>query len=275
MSATPAQSVPANDLLLRALRREAVERPPVWMMRQAGRYLPQYRAVRAKSDFLTMCRTPELAVEVTLQPLDLVGVDAAIIFSDILVIPEAMGMHLTLDEGIGPQFPSPLRAMKDLDQLHAVDPQEHLKYVLDALKLARREIDGNAHKALLDELVLDPLQLEQHFPLLPHQLKRIAARVPLGIGIVGGFGSNGSGDIFITFSTANPTAFQRQEFTKLDEMPNDLINPLFEATVQAVEEAIINAMIAAETMEGINGNKAYGLPHNLVIDLLRKYNRIK
>lgn len=142
MSATPAQSVPANDLLLRTLRREAVERPPVWMMRQAGRYLPQYRAVRAKSDFLTMCRTPELAVEVTLQPLDLVGVDAAIIFSDILVIPEAMGMHLTLDEGIGPQFPSPLRAMKDLDQLHAVDPQEHLKYVLDALKLARREIDG-------------------------------------------------------------------------------------------------------------------------------------
>jgi L-aminopeptidase/D-esterase-like protein len=112
-------------------------------------------------------------------------------------------------------------------------------------------------------------------PLLPHQLKRIAARVPLGIGIVGGFGSNGSGDIFITFSTANPTAFQRQEFTKLDDMPNDLINPLFEATVQAVEEAIINAMIAAETMEGINGNKAYGLPHNLVIDLLRKYNRIK
>jgi len=112
-------------------------------------------------------------------------------------------------------------------------------------------------------------------PLLPHQLKRIAARVPFGIGVVGGFGSNGSGDIFITFSTANPTAFQRKEFTKLDGMPNDLINPLFEATVQAVEEAIINAMIAAETMEGINGNKAYGLPHNLVIDLLRKYNRIK
>lgn len=114
----------------------------MWMMRQAGRYLPQYRAVRAKSDFLTMCRTPELAVEVTLQPLDLIGVDAAIIFSDILVIPEAMGMHLTLDEGIGPQFPSPLRSLKDLDQLHAIDPQEHLKYVLDALKLARREIDG-------------------------------------------------------------------------------------------------------------------------------------
>lgn len=112
-------------------------------------------------------------------------------------------------------------------------------------------------------------------PLLPHQLKRLAARVPLGIGIVGGRGENGSGDIFMAFSTANPAAFQREEFTKLDELPNDLINPLFDATVQAVEEAIINAMVAAETMEGINGNKAYALPHQLVIDLLKKYNRIK
>jgi D-aminopeptidase len=112
-------------------------------------------------------------------------------------------------------------------------------------------------------------------PLLPHQLKRLAARVPLGIGIVGGLGGNGSGDIFIAFSTANPTAFQRENFTKLELLPNDLINPLFEATVQAVEEAIINAMVAAETMEGINGNKAYRLPHQLVIDLLKKYNRVK
>ncbi len=112
-------------------------------------------------------------------------------------------------------------------------------------------------------------------PLLPHQLKRIAARVPLGVGAVGGRGENGSGDIFIAFSTANQTAFQRENFTKVDELPNDLINPLFDATVQAVEEAIINAMVAAETMEGINGNKAYGLPHKLVIDVLKKYNRIK
>jgi D-aminopeptidase len=112
-------------------------------------------------------------------------------------------------------------------------------------------------------------------PLLPHQLKRIATRVSLGIGIVGGRGNNGSGDIFIAFSTANPTAFQRENFTTLDALPNDLINPLFEATVQAVEEAIINAMVAAETMEGINGNKAYGLPHKLVVDLLKKYKRIK
>ncbi len=112
-------------------------------------------------------------------------------------------------------------------------------------------------------------------PLLPHQLKRIATRVSLAIGIVGGRGTNGSGDIFIAFSTANPTAFQRRDFTKLDELPNDLINPLFEATVQATEEAIINAMVAAETMVGINGNKAYGLPHKLVIEVLKKYNRIK
>lgn len=112
-------------------------------------------------------------------------------------------------------------------------------------------------------------------PLLPHQLKRIAARVPLGLGIVGGRGENGSGDIFIAFSTANPSAFQRENLTKVEQLPNDLIDPLFDATVQAVEEAIINAMVAAETMEGINGNKAYCLPHKLVIDLLKKYNRIK
>ncbi|MBC7829656.1 MAG: P1 family peptidase [Chitinophagaceae bacterium] len=112
-------------------------------------------------------------------------------------------------------------------------------------------------------------------PLLPHQLKRIAARVPIGIGNVGGRGENGSGDIFIAFSTGNVSAFQRQNFSKIDQLPNDLINPLFEATVQAVEEAIINAMVAAETMEGINGNKAHALPHNLVVELLKKYKRIK
>ncbi len=112
-------------------------------------------------------------------------------------------------------------------------------------------------------------------PLLPHQLKRIIQRVSLGIGKVGGQGTNGSGDIFISFSTANPTAFQRKDFTKVDVLSNDEINPLFEATIQATEEAIINAMVAAETMEGINGNKSHALPHKLVIDVLKKYNRIK
>lgn len=112
-------------------------------------------------------------------------------------------------------------------------------------------------------------------PLFPHQLKRIAARVPIGIAKVGGLGENSSGDIFLAFSTANPTAFQREKITKLDELPNDMIDALFFGTAKAVEEAIINAMVAAETMEGINGNKAYGLPHKSVTDLLKKYNRIK
>lgn len=112
-------------------------------------------------------------------------------------------------------------------------------------------------------------------PILPHQLKRVVQRVSLGIGAVGGQGTNGSGDIFIAFSTANANAFQRADFTKVDVLPNDEINPLFEATIQATEEAIINAMVAAETMEGINGNKSYAMPHQLVIDLLKKYKRIK
>ena len=112
-------------------------------------------------------------------------------------------------------------------------------------------------------------------PLLPHQLKRMAARIALGVGKTGGRGENSSGDIFIAFSTANPDAFQREKFTKLNELPNDFINPLFEATVQATDEAIINAMVAAETMEGINGNKAYGLPQKLVMDILKKYNQVK
>jgi D-aminopeptidase len=112
-------------------------------------------------------------------------------------------------------------------------------------------------------------------PFLPHQLKRIAQRVPLGIGIVGGRGSNGSGDIFLAFSTTNDNAFNRDETITVETFPNDLISPFFEATVQAVEEAIINAMVAAETMEGINGNKAYALPHDLLIETLKHYNRIK
>lgn len=100
-------------------------------------------------------------------------------------------------------------------------------------------------------------------------------RVPPGVGIVGGRGENGSGDIFLAFSTANPSAFQREKDTNVNVLPNDEINPLFEATVQAVEEAILNAMVAAETMEGINGNKAYALPHRRVVEILRNYGRIR
>jgi len=112
-------------------------------------------------------------------------------------------------------------------------------------------------------------------PLLPHQLKRIAQRVTIGMGLVGGRGSNGSGDIYLAFSTANENGFSRDGTTKVETFSNDKMTPLFEATVQVVEEAIINAMIAAETMEGINENKAYALPHDLLIKVLKKYKRIK
>ena len=131
-----------NDLFLRACRREPVERPPVWMMRQAGRYLPEYRAVRERADFLTMVGTPALAVEVTLQPVELLGVDAAIIFSDILVVPQAMGMELSVDEGIGPRFHQPLRTPADFARLRDAAPEEDLGYVLDAIRLARRALGG-------------------------------------------------------------------------------------------------------------------------------------
>ncbi|MEO0896803.1 MAG: P1 family peptidase [Bacteroidota bacterium] len=111
-------------------------------------------------------------------------------------------------------------------------------------------------------------------PLLPHQLKRVVQRVPIGIGKVGGVGSNGSGDIFIAFSTANEQAFNRKENVRVETLSNDQISWIFHHTVQAVEEAIINAMVAAEDMEGINGNKAYALPHDLLQRILKKYNRL-
>jgi len=113
------------------------------MMRQAGRYLPEYRAVRKNFDFLTMCHTPELVTEVSIQPVDLVGVDACIIFSDILVIPEAMGMQLVVEEGKGgPQFPSPLRTRHDIDTLRRPDPNRELKFVMDALSMTRTKLAG-------------------------------------------------------------------------------------------------------------------------------------
>ncbi|MBI5471144.1 MAG: uroporphyrinogen decarboxylase [Ignavibacteriae bacterium] len=127
-----------NDLFLRACKRQRVERTPVWMMRQAGRYLPEYRAIRAKADFLTMCKTPELAAEVTVQPVDIIGVDAAIIFSDILVVPEAMGLHLEMIEAKGPRFLNPVRTQDDIDALRIPDPEKNLRYVMQALETTKR-----------------------------------------------------------------------------------------------------------------------------------------
>lgn len=142
--------------------------------------------------------------------------------------------------------------------------KDTLNYEFKAAPSYRKEGDGSIIVVVATDA-----------PLLPHQLKRIAARVPIGVGKVGGRGENGSGDIFIAFSTANVNAFSRERNQRVETISNDQINPLFDATVQAVEEAIINAMVAAETTEGINGNKAYALPHKKVVSILKRYNRIK
>lgn len=132
-----------NDLLLRAAKGEKVERVPVWVMRQAGRYLPEFRAVREKHDFFTVCRTPELACEVTLQPLRRFKLDAAIIFSDILVIPQALGMEVLMVPGKGPTFPQPLKSPEDMERLnHNPDVLKELGYVFDALTLTRMKLEG-------------------------------------------------------------------------------------------------------------------------------------
>ncbi|WP_154858108.1 uroporphyrinogen decarboxylase [Cyclobacterium xiamenense] len=132
-----------NDLLLRVIKGEAVERTPVWLMRQAGRILPEYRAVRASvRGFIELAQTPELAAEVTIQPVDLLGVDAAIIFSDILVVPEAMGLPYEMVEKRGPWFPKTIGSAADLKKLRVADPQTDLHYVLEAIRLTKKGLNG-------------------------------------------------------------------------------------------------------------------------------------
>ncbi len=126
---------------LRALARQPVDATPVWIMRQAGRYLPEYRATRARAgSFVNLCKTPELACEVTLQPLARFPLDAAILFSDILTIPDAMGLGLSVDEGIGPRLANPVRSVADIARLGVPDPETALRYVMDAVRLIRREL---------------------------------------------------------------------------------------------------------------------------------------
>ena len=133
-----------NDRFIRALLRQEVDQTPVWIMRQAGRYLPEYLAVRKQAgDFMTLCQTPELACEVTLQPLRRFPLDAAILFSDILTIPDAMGLGLYFEAGEGPKFKHPLRTRRDIEQLATLDPMDELRYVTDAVSLIRRELDGS------------------------------------------------------------------------------------------------------------------------------------
>jgi len=132
-----------NDRFLRALLREPVDRTPIWIMRQAGRYLPEYRATRAKAgSFMDLCTNPELACEVTLQPLVRFDLDAAILFSDILTIPDAMGLGLSFAQGEGPQFARPVRSAADVEKLGVPDPEQELRYVMDAVRVIRRELDG-------------------------------------------------------------------------------------------------------------------------------------
>lgn len=132
-----------NDRLLRAIRQEPVDATPIWVMRQAGRYLPEYREIRKQAkNFLTLCKTPELACEVTLQPLNRFPLDAAILFSDILTIPDAMGLGLHFIEGEGPAFDRPVRSARDVAALGMPDPEVDLRYVLDAVQLICDELDG-------------------------------------------------------------------------------------------------------------------------------------
>ena len=131
-----------NDLLLKALRGEAVPRPPVWMMRQAGRYLPDYQKLKSKYDFFTRVQTPELACEITLQPVEQIGVDAAILFSDILVIPQAMGLEVQMIEGKGPLLPLPVKTAADFERIAVPDIKESLGYVLNAIKLTKETLNG-------------------------------------------------------------------------------------------------------------------------------------
>src|SRR5437762_7448387 len=131
-----------NDILLRVLRGKLVERRPVWMMRQARRYLPEYRALREKHSFFERCQIPELACEITIQPVDIIGTDAAILFSDILVVPQAMGLEVELIESKGPVLPDPIKTIKDFDRIRIPDVNDTLQYVFDAIKLTKKELNG-------------------------------------------------------------------------------------------------------------------------------------
>ncbi len=130
-----------NELLLQALKGETVKRPPVWMMRQAGRYLPDFMKLKEKYDFFTRCQTPELATEITLMPIDQIGVDAAIIFSDILVVLQAMNIEVEMRDGIGPYIPQPINSKAALDQVTLPDVEEHLDYVFEAVRMTKKELN--------------------------------------------------------------------------------------------------------------------------------------
>ena len=131
-----------NDLFLKALRGETVKRPPVWMMRQAGRYLPDFMALKKKYDFFTRCQTPDLATQITIMPIDQIGPDAAILFSDILVVLQAMQIPVEMRDGVGPWIPNPIRSQADVDKAIIPNIYEHLGYVMDAVKMSQQELSN-------------------------------------------------------------------------------------------------------------------------------------
>jgi uroporphyrinogen decarboxylase len=131
-----------KHLFLRALDGEELDRPPVWMMRQAGRYLPDFMKLKAKYDFFTRCQTPELATEITVMPIDQIGVDAAILFSDILVIPQAMGIHVEMKPNVGPWIEDPIKSLADVAAIQIPDVEEALKYVFDSIIMTKQALNG-------------------------------------------------------------------------------------------------------------------------------------
>ena len=130
-----------NDLFLRALKGETVERPPVWMMRQAGRYLPDFMKLKAKYDFFTRCQTPELATEITVMPIEQIGTDAAILFSDILVVLQAMNIEVEMKAEVGPWIPTPIRSEKELNEVIVPDAEVALSYVIEAVKMTKQALN--------------------------------------------------------------------------------------------------------------------------------------
>ncbi len=176
-----------NDRFLRALLREPVDVTPIWMMRQAGRYLPEYRRVRKQAgSFMDLCTNPELACEVTLQPLDRYPLDAAILFSDILTIPDAMGLGLYFEEGEGPRFSKPVRSAADIKALGRPDPENELRYVMDAVRLIRSTLEWPRTADRLFRQPVDAGHLHGrgrlHQDLLEgqgHALRRTAADAPV------------------------------------------------------------------------------------------------
>ena len=177
-----------NNLFLKALNGETVTRPPVWMMRQAGRYLPDFMALKKKYDFFTRCQTPELATKITLMPIDQIGPDAAILFSDILVVLQAMQLEVEMKDNIGPWIPNPVRSKIDLDKLIIPDIEEHLGYVMDAIKLTQNELNervpliglqvrhGPYYVMPFKVKVQKPLIKQKHFALVSLNLHMIYSR---------------------------------------------------------------------------------------------------